>query len=67
MGRWCCKLDGVPVAVVKKWEQDFHTHMNANRPEIGQAILRTKDLSAQTIDMLSLAVDDFNQSWIAPQ
>jgi F-type H+/Na+-transporting ATPase subunit alpha len=61
------KLDGVPVAAVKKWEQDFHTHMNANRPEIGQAILRTKDLSAETIDMLSLAVDDFNQSWIAPQ
>ena len=61
------KLDTVPVAAVKKWEQDFHTHMNANRPEIGQAILRTKDLSAETIDMLSLAVDDFNQSWIAPQ
>jgi F0F1-type ATP synthase alpha subunit len=38
------KLDRVAVQHVKQWEAAMHTYMDANHAEIGQAILRTKDL-----------------------
>ncbi len=61
------KLDAVPVQYVKQWEAAMHAYMDANRPEIGQAIMRTKDLAPEIIDSLSVAIDDFNQSWAPPQ
>jgi F-type H+-transporting ATPase subunit alpha len=61
------KLDLVGVQHVKQWEADMHAFMDANHPEIGQAILRTKDLQPEIIDSMSVAIDDFNQSWQAPQ
>jgi F-type H+-transporting ATPase subunit alpha len=61
------KLDQVGVQHVKQWEADMHAFMDANRPEIGQAILRTKELQPEIIDSMSVAIDDFNQSWQAPQ
>ncbi len=33
-------LDEVPVADVKRWEQELHAYMDANHPEIGRTILR---------------------------
>ena len=56
----------VPVQYVKTWEADMHAYMDASHPEIGQAIMRTKDLSAETVEALGLALDDFNNSWSAP-
>jgi F-type H+-transporting ATPase subunit alpha len=61
------KLDQVPVQYVKQWEADMHAFMDANRPEIGQSILRTKDLPSEIIDSLSVAIDDFNKTWQPPQ
>jgi len=61
------KLDQVNVAHVKQWEADMHAFMEANHPEIGQAILRTKDLQPEIIDSMSVALDDFNVSWQPPQ
>ncbi|MBU6350885.1 MAG: F0F1 ATP synthase subunit alpha [Chloroflexi bacterium] len=61
------KLDRVAVQHVKQWEAAMHTYMDANHAEIGQAILRTKDLQSEIIDSMSVAIDDFNVSWQPPQ
>ena len=61
------KLDRVPVQYVKQWESAMHAYMDANSPEIGQAILRTRDLQPEIIDSMSVAIDDFNKSWQPPQ
>ena len=60
------KLDAVPVQYVKQWEAAMHAYMDANRPEIGQSIMRSKDLAPEVIDSLSVAIDDFNQTWTPP-
>jgi F-type H+-transporting ATPase subunit alpha len=61
------KLDAVPVQYVKQWESEMHAYMDANRPEIGQSIMRTKDLAPEVVDSLSVAMDDFNNTWSPPQ
>ncbi len=60
------KLDAVPVHQVKVWEADMHKWMDSNNAEIGQSILRSKDLQPEIIDSLSVALDTFNSSWTAP-
>ena len=59
-------VDQVPLDHVSTWEVDMHAYMDASHPEIGQAILRTGDLSPETIDAMRLALEDFNNSWSAP-
>jgi F-type H+-transporting ATPase subunit alpha len=61
------KVDKVPVQHVKAWEAAMHKWMDANNPEIGQSILRTNDLQPEIIDSLSVALDTFNSTWIAPE
>ena len=61
------KLDRVAVQHVKQWEAAMHAYMDANHAEIGQAILRTKDLQPEIIDSMSVAIEDFNVSWQPPQ
>ena len=56
-------IDEVPVADVKRWEQEMYAYMDANHPEIGQAILRVKDLHDESLDSLRLALETFNSSW----
>jgi F-type H+-transporting ATPase subunit alpha len=56
-------VDKVPVADVKRWEAEMHAYLDASRPEIGQAIMRTKDLEAATAEVLGLALADFNNTW----
>ncbi len=60
-------LDQVPVTAVKAWETDAHAYLAANNPEIGQSILRTQDLTADTEEALRLALTDFNSTWVAPE
>ena len=60
------KLLQVPVEYVNEWEKDMHAYMDANHSEIGQTILRSKDLPQDTIDSLELAMDQFNDQWTAP-
>lgn len=59
-------VDKVPVEHVKTWEADMHAYMDSAQPEIGQSIMRTKDLAQETIDALRIALDDFNKSWSPP-
>jgi F-type H+-transporting ATPase subunit alpha len=59
-------VDKVPVASVKKWESDMHAYMDANNPEIGQTIMRTKVLDDNTSNSLRLALEDFNKGWAPP-
>ena len=60
------KIDQVPVQYVKQWEAAMHAYMDANHPEIGQSIMRSKDLAPEVIDSLSVAIDDFNGTWAPP-
>ncbi len=60
-------LDEVPVRHVKAWEQAMHAYMDANHPEIGQTIMRTRDLPDEVVDSLRLALDEFNRTWQPPE
>jgi F-type H+-transporting ATPase subunit alpha len=57
-------LDKVPVSQVKAWEAAAHAYIDTNHPEISQSIMRTKDLTPETIEALRLALTDFNQTWV---
>jgi F-type H+-transporting ATPase subunit alpha len=59
-------LDKVPVTAVKQWEADMHAYMDSSHPEVGQEIMRSKDLTDSTIEALRLALTDFNNTWTAP-
>jgi len=59
-------VDKVPVDSVGQWESDAHAYLDANHPEIGQSILRTTDLTAETAEALGLALEDFNRTWSPP-
>ena len=61
------KLDRVPVDQVKAWEADMHAFMEANHPEVGQSILRANDLLPEVVDSLTIALNAFNEQWIAPE
>ncbi len=56
-------VDQVPVADVKRWEAEMHQYLDANHPEIGQTLMRTLDLSDETMESLRLALADFNSTW----
>jgi F-type H+-transporting ATPase subunit alpha len=60
------KLDKVAVQHVKTWEAQMHAYMDANHPEIGQSILRTRDLAPEIVDSLAVALDRFNETWMPP-
>jgi F-type H+-transporting ATPase subunit alpha len=60
-------LDQVPVDHVKNWEKDMHSYMDANFPEIGQEILRSRTLEDSTVESLRVAISEFNKTWSAPQ
>ena len=57
-------MDKVPVASVKAWEAAAHAYLDSNHPEIGQTILRSKDLNEETQQALRMALTDFNQTWV---
>ncbi|MBX3000655.1 MAG: F0F1 ATP synthase subunit alpha [Caldilineaceae bacterium] len=56
-------LENVPVPQVKNWERDMHAFMDANHSEIGQSIMRNKELDNNMIDSLRLSLEDFNRTW----
>jgi F-type H+-transporting ATPase subunit alpha len=56
--------DKVAVADVKAWEAAAHAYLDSSHPEIGQSILREKDLTNETIESLRVALSDFNQTWV---
>jgi F-type H+-transporting ATPase subunit alpha len=56
-------VDKVAVTDVKAWEQEVHAYLDASHPEIGQSIMRGKDLTPEIQDALRLALTDFNKTW----
>ncbi len=56
-------VDDIPVEKVKEWERDLHAYLDANYPEVGQEILRTRDLSEQLVEQLRVIISEFNKSW----
>jgi F-type H+-transporting ATPase subunit alpha len=55
-------LDDVPVREVKAWESAFYRWMDANHPEIGLAIERDKELTAESEEAFIAAVEEFKAS-----
>ncbi len=55
-------LDDVAVREVKAWESAFYRWMDANHPEIGLAIERDKELTAESEEVLIAVVEEFKAS-----
>jgi F-type H+-transporting ATPase subunit alpha len=54
-------LDDVPIDKVRQWETEFHRFMETAHPEIGEAIMKDKALSDETINNLKSAIDEFKK------
>ncbi|MGD9116464.1 MAG: F0F1 ATP synthase subunit alpha [Dehalococcoidia bacterium] len=54
-------LDDVAVDKVTSFEVNFHRFLEANHPEIGKAINKDKELSAQNEEALKKAIAEFKQ------
>ncbi|MBI2866506.1 MAG: F0F1 ATP synthase subunit alpha [Chloroflexi bacterium] len=55
-------LDDVPVAKVSAWEERFYKFMDTTHPEIGKSIASAKDISADTEEVLKVAIAEFKQT-----
>lgn len=58
-------VDDVPVAAVKKFEQEWLAFVASSYPQIVEAIQNTKDLSNETIDLLKEAIAKFKATFVA--
>lgn len=58
-------LDDIEVEAVRRFEEEFHAHLDANHPEIYQAIRDTKDLTEETEEAIKQAVESFKKSFSA--
>jgi F-type H+-transporting ATPase subunit alpha len=56
-------LDDVPIEKVRAWEDEFHRFMDSRHPEIGQAIMRDKKLTDETITLLRAAIEEFKAEY----
>jgi F-type H+-transporting ATPase subunit alpha len=56
-------IDELPVDKVTAFEADFHRFMEANHPEIGKAIAKDKELTADTEEALKKAIAEFKQGY----
>ncbi len=56
-------LDDIPVTQLATFESNFHRSMEANHPEIGQTIAKTKELVTETEEKLKAAILEFKQSF----
>jgi len=57
-------LDDIPVNKVTLFENRFQDFMAANYPEVGEAIAKTKELSAETEEKLKQAILEFKQNFV---
>ncbi len=55
-------LDDIAVDKLGAFEIGFRQFMKANHPEIGESILKTKEISAETEGKLKAAITEFKQS-----
>ena len=54
-------LDDVEVDQLAAFEIDFHRFIESSHPDIGEAIAREKDISAETQEALKTAIAEFKQ------
>ena len=59
------ELDEIPVADVRKFEQEFLSHLRHNRKEILDAIGEKNELSDDTAGALKEAIAQFRQNFLA--
>ncbi len=58
------KLDHVPVAQVKEWEERFLAYFHSNYPDFGQQLVEADYKLTDEIERLLVdAVDAFNETW----
>ena len=57
-------IDDVAADKVVAFETDFHRFMEANHPEIGEAIAREKEITAETEEKLKSAILEFKQGFL---
>jgi F-type H+-transporting ATPase subunit alpha len=55
-------LGDIAVAQLAAFEVNFHQFIEANHPEIGEAIAKEKDISSDTEEALKVAIQEFKQS-----
>ncbi len=53
--------DDIPLSNIIAFETDFHQFMEANHPEIGESIVRDKEIKAETEEALKAAISEFKQ------
>jgi len=51
----------VPIDKVRAWETEFHRFMETAHPEILETIQKNKTISAETINALRAAIDEFKK------
>jgi len=58
------KIDHVPVAQVKQWEEEFLNYLHSNYPDLPEK-LKADDyrLSDEIAALLTKAADEFNKTW----
>ena len=54
-------LDDIAIDKLAAFETDFHRFMQANHPQIGETIVREKDVSAETGEALKAAILEFKK------
>ena len=59
-------MDNVSVPHIKQFEADMHAFLTNNHSEIGQSIMRSKVLSDDMVDNLSVVLRDFAANWSVP-
>jgi len=57
-------LDDLPVEEVKRFENEFHPFMDDQYPDVGLAIKKTGELSADTEEKLKKAVQEFKARFL---
>jgi F-type H+-transporting ATPase subunit alpha len=59
------ELDDIPVGDIRRFEQEFLSHLRHNHKEILDAIGENNDLPDDTVESLKEAVAQFKQSFLA--
>ena len=58
-------IDDIEVADVRRFESEFLTFIESNKPEILQSITDTKDLTSDNENALKAAIDQFKKGFAA--
>jgi F-type H+-transporting ATPase subunit alpha len=58
-------LDDLPVASVRRFEQEWLAFVASSRPQILEAIASSKALAAETVELLKAAVAQFKSTFAA--